>query len=406
MKLGPNVKVRRQNPHSGRLFLALTLLALLSILGLDYMASSRGEKAYFFVSRAPRTEIPIARPLLADSTRRFLDASGIPQESVREFRDEDGSPLLIIHLTPESYAGLEPRLEEEFRDKKAVFDIEKKEFEGWTSHSWRIAGEEEDKLSLVFSSPRPLPGAEKKPREAVLPPRPERLVAIIIDDMGSSLEALEEICRLRQPMTVSVLPLSTYAEETARIAHENGLEVMLHLPGESLNHQEGNDSTAGLIRSGMSREEIRELVEESIARVPYIQGVNNHMGSKITQEEAVMRPILETLKRRDLFFLDSRTTADSIAFDLARKMGLRSAYRNVFLDSSVGVEFSKQKLIELVRFSQKTGQAIGIGHPFPETLQALRESLPLLARDDIKPVFVSEIIRRERNKTGRGEYDE
>jgi len=394
MKLVPNVKDRRPDPHTGRLFLVLTLLALLSILGLDYQASRRGEKAYLFASRAPRTEILLARPLLADSIRRFLGASGIPPESVRELREEDGSPLFVIHLTPESYTGLEPRLEEELRDKKAVFDREKKEFEGWTSHSWRIAGEEEDKLSLVFSSPRPLAAAEKKPRETVPPLRAERLVAIIIDDMGNSLEDLEEICGFSQPITISVLPLSPYAEETARVAHENGLEVMLHLPGESLNHQEGNDSTAGLIRSGMSWEDIQALVEESIARVPFIQGVNNHMGSKITQEEAVMRPILETLQRHDLFFLDSRTTADSIAFDLARKMGLRSANRNVFLDSSVGVEFSKKKLIELIRLSQKTGQAIGIGHPFPETLQALREGLPLLAGYDVKPVFVSEIIRR------------
>jgi polysaccharide deacetylase 2 family uncharacterized protein YibQ len=156
----------------------------------------------------------------------------------------------------------------------------------------------------------------------------------------------------------------------------------------------------------MSQEDIRELVEESIARVPYLQGVNNHMGSKITQEETVMRPILEALKRRDLFFLDSRTTADSIAFDLARKMGLPSAYRNVFLDTPVGVEASKKKLSELIRISRKTGRAIGIGHPFPETLQALREGLPLLAGSGVKPVFVSEIIRLERNKTVPAGYNE
>jgi polysaccharide deacetylase 2 family uncharacterized protein YibQ len=394
MKLGPNIKDRKQSPSTGRIFLILALLAILSILGLDFRAARRGEKAYFFASRALSLEAALARPLLADSIRLFFDASGIPAESVRELKDKDGSPLFIVHLTPESYSGLEPRLEEELKDKKAVFEIEEKEFEGWTSHSWRIAGEAEDRLSLVFSSPRPLPAAAKKPKETA-PRRPESLVAIIIDDMGNSLEDLESICNLKQPITISVLPLSTYAEETARIAHEKGLEVMLHLPGESLNHQEGNNSTAGLIRSDMSREDIQELVEESIARVPYIRGVNNHMGSKITQEEAVMRPILEILKHHDLFFLDSRTTADSIAFDLARKMDLRCAYRNFFLDTTVGVKFSRQKLIELSRFSLKTGQAIAIGHPFQETLQALREGLPLLAGYGVKPVFVSEIIRRE-----------
>ncbi|HCS48188.1 MAG TPA: hypothetical protein DIW61_08020 [Candidatus Aminicenantes bacterium] len=217
-------------------------------------------------------------------------------------------------------------------------------------------------------------------------------MAIIIDDMGTSLEALQQVLDLGQPVTISILPLSPYAEETARIAHENGLEVMLHLPGESLNHQEGNNSTAGLIRSGMKEEEVRSLVEEALSRIPYVEGVNNHMGSKITQEEPVMRPILDILKSHDLYFIDSRTTAETIAFDLARKMGLRTAYRNIFLDSSVGVDFSKKKITDLFRLSQKTGKAIGIGHPFPETLQALRENIQLLKKFKVTPVFASQII--------------
>lgn len=393
MKLGLNVKDRKRSPHPGRIFLALSLLAILSTIALDYRASRRGEKSYIFASRALPIEAPSVLRPLAESVLQLLDASGIPEDSVRQLADKDGSPLFMIHLTGESYADLEPRLEEELRDKNAVFEVEEKEFQGWASHSWRITGAGET-LSLIFSAPRPLPVPEMKPKEAA-PPRTANLAAIIIDDMGNSLEDLETICSFRQPLTISILPLSPFAEETARIAHANGLEVMLHLPGESLNHQEGNYSTAGLIRSDMSREEIWELVEESIARVPYIRGVNNHMGSKITQRQEVMLPVLEILKRHNLFFLDSRTTADSIAFDLARRMGLRSAYRNVFLDSSVGLDFSRQKLIELSRISQKTGRAIAIGHPFPETLQALREGLPLLAGYGVTPVFISEIIEEE-----------
>jgi polysaccharide deacetylase 2 family uncharacterized protein YibQ len=259
-----------------------------------------------------------------------------------------------------------------------------------TSYSWRITGRQEEAFSLVFALLEP--PAEEKEKEAVPPSPPENRVAIIIDDMGDSLEVLQEICSLDQPITISILPYSAYAEETARVAHENGLEVMLHLPGESLNHEEGNSSTVGLIKSDMSEEEVRSLVEESLSRVPYIKGVNNHMGSKITQEEPIMRPILDLLKSRKLYFLDSRTTAESVAFDLAREMGLRTAYRNVFLDSSVGVDYSKKKIIDLFKFSQKTGKAIGIGHPFPETLQALRENIHLLKKYKVRPVFVSEII--------------
>jgi polysaccharide deacetylase 2 family uncharacterized protein YibQ len=167
---------------------------------------------------------------------------------------------------------------------------------------------------------------------------------------------------------------------------------MLHLPGESINHQEGTEQMGGIIRSGMSEKEIKTLVEDSLGRVPYVEGVNNHMGSKITQEEPAMRPILEFLRAKKLYFLDSRTSRESIAYDLAKKMGLRSAFRNVFFDSTVGVNFTRQKITELCRLSQRTGKAIGIGHPFPETLRALKENIGLLEKYKIKPVLVSQVI--------------
>ena len=390
MRSDPTAKNQQPNPYPERLYLIFALLALISTIGLDYAAARRGEKAYFFVSRAARKEAAVAPVPLADSVRRFLGTSDIPPESIEETKDTEGIPQIVVHLPIESYESLEPRLEKELRDKRVSVDKEKKDKEGLTSYSWQITGPQEESLSLVFSLLEP--AAEEKKKEEVPPSPPENRVAIIIDDMGSSLEALQEVCDLGQPVTISILPLSPFAEETARIAHENGLEVMLHLPGESLNHQEGNNSTAGLIKSGMSEEDVRFLVEDSLSRVPFVEGVNNHMGSKITQEEPVMRPILDLLKSRGLYFLDSRTTADSIAFDLARKMGLRTAYRNIFLDSSVGVDFSKKKIIDLFRLSQKKGKAIGIGHPFPETLQALRENIHLLKKYKVRPVFASEII--------------
>jgi polysaccharide deacetylase 2 family uncharacterized protein YibQ len=390
MTFDPITQNRKPDPYPGRLYLIFTLLALVSTIGLDYAAARRGEKAYFFASRAARKEAAVTPVPLADSVRRFLETSGIPSKSVEELEATDGTPRMVVHLPMNEYVTLEPRLDEQLRNIMASVDKKKGDEEGLTSYSWRITGQQEESLSLVFALLEP--PAEEKEKEAVPPTPPENRVAIIIDDMGDSLEALQEVCDLGQPITISILPLSPYAEETARIAHENGLEVMLHLPGESLNHQEGNSSAAGLIKSGMGEEEVRSLVEESLSRVPYVEGVNNHMGSKITQEEPVMRPILDLLKSRDLYFLDSRTTAESIAFDLAGKMGLRTAYRNIFLDSSVGVDFSKKKIIDLFRFSQKTGKAIGIGHPFPETLQALRENIHLLKKYKVTPVFISEII--------------
>jgi hypothetical protein len=303
-------------------------------------------------------------------------------------KDEAGTPQVKVSLPLDSYTKLEPQLEKELKEKKTLFQKKEKEDEKKISFSWLVRGEKKEKLTLLFACPRLVP--EKK--EEAPPLLAENKVAIIIDDMGNSLEALQEICNLKKPVTISILPLSAYAIETALMAHENELEVMLHFPGESLNHQEGNDDSSGIIRSGMSEEEIKAMVEDFLERVPYVEGANNHMGSKITQDEPVMRPILDLLKGKNLYFLDSRTSSNSIAYDLAKKMGLRSAYRNIFLDSSIGANFTKQKLTELCRLAQRNGKAIGIGHPFPETLQALKENIRLLEKYKVKPVFASQIV--------------
>jgi polysaccharide deacetylase 2 family uncharacterized protein YibQ len=390
MRPDPTAKTRKSDSYPRRLYLIFILVAFISSLGLDYTAARRGEKAYLFSFPTAPTEALVAPVPLARSLRGLLGTWGLPPDSVEELKDADGSLQIKVRLPLESYKSLEPRLDRELRKKMAAVEKKKGDEEGLTSYSWRITGQQKESLSLVFALLEP--PVEEVKKEAAPPSPPENRVAIIIDDMGDSLEALQEVCDLGQPVTISILPFSRYAEETARIAHENGLEVMLHLPGESLNHEEGNSSTLGLIKSEMSEEEVRTLVEDSLSRIPYVKGVNNHMGSKITQEEPVMRPILDFLKSRGLYFIDSRTTAESIAFDLALKMGLRAAYRNVFLDSSVGVDYSKKRIIDLFRLSQKTGRAIAIGHPFPETLQALRENIHLLKKYKIKPVYASEII--------------
>ena len=219
-------------------------------------------------------------------------------------------------------------------------------------------------------------------------------VALIVDDMGNSLEALDTLLGLAEPITVSVLPYGEYADETARIAHGRGLEVLLHLPLESLNNHESESGTRGLILSGMNEETIRTLVEEDLGRVPFIRGVNNHMGSKVTADESLMRIILEPIKRRGLFFLDSRTSGKSVAYDVARSMGIPTAYRQVFLDADGNSRLIKERLLELFRLARRDGRAIGICHPFPETLQALKNNFHLLESYGLKAVFASDLATK------------
>jgi len=386
MRSKPTAQERKPDPYPRRLYLIFAGLVLVSTIGLDYRTARRGEKAYIFPSRAVRKEAAVTPVPLAEAMRRFLETSGVPSPWAEEVEPEDGSPKIVVRLPREDYAPLERRLERELRSQGASVKKAKGLEADLAAYSWRITGLKQERLTLVF--------ALLEPKREPPPPAAGGRVAIIIDDMGTSLEALKEVFDLGQPVTVSILPQSLYAEEAARLAHQNGLEVMMHLPGESLNHEEGNSQTAGLIRSGMGEDDVIALVEEGLSRVPYAEGVNNHMGSKISREEPVMRPILDLIKSRGLYFVDSRTTAESIAFDLAKRMGLRAAYRNIFLDSTVGTEFSKQKIIDLFLMARREGTAVAIGHPFPETLQALRETLLLIKNYGVTPVFVSEIVTK------------
>jgi hypothetical protein len=389
MKPDQNPPGNREARYSSRLYLYFILLALASSLGLDMISARRGERAVVFSFLAPKTAAFRAPSAWTRAVLGRLEEAGVPAGDVQRLEDEAGALCLVVSLPLSVYDQIQRGIEDDLRQSGVSVSVEQKEEEEKIIHSWLLKGKEKERLSLIFSSPGPQPEIS----EAAPPPPPGDAVAIIIDDMGNSLDVLQEIIELNTPLTISVLPFSAYAEETARVAHENGLEVMLHLPGESLYNQEQYAGTAGMIRSGMRENEIRAMVEESLRMIPHVRGVNNHMGSKITQEEAVMRPILDVLKERNLFFIDSRTSAQSIAYDLARQMGMRTASRNVFLDSTVGVDFSRQKMTDLFRLSQKNGTAIAIAHPFPETLQALRENIHLLKEYNVRPVLASQIIR-------------
>jgi len=225
------------------------------------------------------------------------------------------------------------------------------------------------------------------------PPRVLRKnkAAIIIDDMGYNLAALRKIISMKKPLTVSILPLSPYARETALNAHENDLEVMLHLPLESVNSQEMN-STDGFILSEMSEEEAKRILEENLSKVPYAMGVNNHMGSKITTDAFHMHIILERIKERNLFFVDSLTTKKSIAFRLAQEMEIPSASREIFLDSVRDENYIEKKLLEFFQRAQEKNNSIAICHPFDETLKVLEKNIHLAEKHNLELVHVSQIV--------------
>ena len=346
-----------------------------------------------FRPRTPAPEAAWADQTPGDLILEQVEAVGVSSDKVSQYRDSEGIHHMMLELTPEQYGNLEGRLDQELpRSKAQASKSRREQEEGRTYYLWQIEDRDKQLLSLLIScrtGPGPA-GTEPRPGQTQ---SARNKVAIIIDDMGNSLEAIEKVIRLGQAITVAVLPYSRLAHETATIARQNNLEVILHLPLESLYNYYDNNHTRGIIHSGMDADEIISAVEESVGQVPYIDGVNTHMGSKITSDTDLIRIILEQLKNRGLYFIDSRTTAESVAFDEAQKMGIPSAVRNVFLDSEIEEGFIRSQLIRLFRHAQQNGSAVGICHPSPETLKVLRENLHLVERYGLQTVFASEVVR-------------
>jgi len=229
-------------------------------------------------------------------------------------------------------------------------------------------------------------------RWRLIPVRRLYCAAIIIDDLGEDLEVGRRLMRLPYPLTLSVLPYLRHSTEIAEAAHRAGREVMLHLPMEP---EPGSliSPGRGEVRKGMSPNEVERTVLRDIDAIPYVAGANNHMGSRATTDARLMAATMRVLAERGLFFVDSRTTAASVALEEARRAGVAAFYRSVFLDDHETVDYTLEELRRFQRVVEQQGVALAIGHPHPTTLAALEEFLPRLESDNIRLVPVSEMVR-------------
>ena len=216
------------------------------------------------------------------------------------------------------------------------------------------------------------------------------LVAIIFDDMGYDKKIAKKLSQLNSGITFSILPHSPYQESIARLAHKNGLDTMLHLPMEPFQYPQINPGPGTLLTT-MTPDQLIHQLEKNLASVPYIKGVNNHMGSKMTAESGQMYQIFSILKKRNLYFIDSRTTSKTLCKPSARLFQIPFAQRDVFLDHFQDPDFIRKQIKELIRIAQRHGQAVGIGHPHTITYEILREMMPELQKK-VKLVPASEIV--------------
>jgi uncharacterized protein len=215
-------------------------------------------------------------------------------------------------------------------------------------------------------------------------------LAIIIDDLGYDRSAADAVLALGFPLTVSVLPHLPLSGELAEEAQRRGDQVMLHLPMES--EADGAKPEDMELRVGMSAAQVDATLAGMLETVPYAAGVNNHQGSRATADPALMQALMPALRKRGLFFVDSRTDAKTVAYDMAERAGVPAGSRKVFLDDVAARGAILKQLDLAARDAQRDGFTIAIGHPRAATIAALAEGVPPLEARGIHLVFVSELV--------------
>ncbi len=214
-------------------------------------------------------------------------------------------------------------------------------------------------------------------------------MALIIDDVGNNWARGEAAINLPGRVTLSVLPGLPSSRALAELAHERGLPVMLHMPME--NHGQLRLGPKG-ITLAMTDEDIRATVESALTDVPHAQGINNHMGSRFTESRAGMRTVLQILKQRNLYFLDSLTTPRTVSRDIAAEEDVPYLARHVFLDHERSDAFMSRQFSSAMDIMDRYGEVIVIGHPYPETMAFLNWVLPLATEAGVELVAPAELI--------------
>ncbi|HIG79095.1 MAG TPA: divergent polysaccharide deacetylase family protein [Cycloclasticus sp.] len=216
--------------------------------------------------------------------------------------------------------------------------------------------------------------------------KPRAVISIIIDDIGYYSEEGREMINLPANLTYAVLPNAPKTKQLANLAHQQGKEVMLHMPMQSTL---GDASEQGMLDIDMEEKVVVKALQDAFNNVPHAMGMNNHQGSLLTRHPGHMTWVMKAMREGGYFFVDSRTSSKSVAEAIAHEQGVPVVKRDVFLDHEVDVQSIKFEFNRLIQIAKRKGHAVGIGHPHSETLAVLREMLPTLEALDIALVPIS-----------------
>ena len=221
--------------------------------------------------------------------------------------------------------------------------------------------------------------------------QPTKRLVLIIDDMGNQLRRGQQALALPGRITYAFIPYTPFGQRLAISADAAGKEVMLHAPMSNL---QDLPMERGALTAELSKADFRATLEAALAEIPQAKGVNNHMGSDLTQRRRQMAWLMQELRSRDMYFVDSRTSDKTIAATVAGEFSVPHLSRQVFLDNERSLEAIAASFDALLGRLEQEPVAVGIGHPYPETLAFLEQALPQLAARDIELAFVSDVLRQ------------
>ncbi len=250
-------------------------------------------------------------------------------------------------------------------------------------------GETPKGSAVVASVPKVAP----EPPVAPLPPAkpPAGRAALVIDDFGYDIKIARKFINLPVAMTFSVLPHLPHTEEVAALASRHGHEVLLHMPMEPHGYPK-SDPGRGALLVAMTPQEMVAEIDKALKENPYARGINNHMGSKFTEDADAMRVVLRHLKERGFYYLDSYTSPQSVGMAVARDLGMPCLKRDIFLDHEPTEDFVRRQVAELIRRAKIEGRAVGIGHPYPVTLKVLEQEAETFEKEGIEIVPLKKLL--------------
>ena len=217
-------------------------------------------------------------------------------------------------------------------------------------------------------------------------------IALIIDDLGNRREAGKRVVDLPGPVACAFLPYGAYTEVLARQAHASDKEVLLHLPMQAVEPAPVMLGK-GVLTLDMTEQQFRATLDHNIAAVPHLSGLNNHMGSLLTRHPGTMAWLMDAIASRgELFFVDSRTTSATVAEQVAMEYGIPNTARNVFLDNVPTAAAVRAQFRKLLAMARRNGTALGIGHPYPGTVEVLADELRRLDQQGVQLIPVSRLI--------------